>query len=146
MDIDIESWASGMRPAIRGLVENLGGDVVAFDSDPLTAVEVLDDFVARLPLDEMETEDWIGLHTDLTAFVSVVLMDKLGGILRAREDASLPAGWEPVIEVMGPDRQVRQVAPVTIVRQNLHPVPQRIPRLIETALGYATGRISKGLL
>ncbi|EPH40157.1 hypothetical protein ABT390_37370 [Streptomyces aurantiacus] len=139
--IDIDDFMSGCRPAIRGLVEQVGGAEAAleFDADPLSAVGVLDSYVQRLPLGEFEVEDWITLHADLSAFVTVVLLDTYGGTCRARLDDALPTGWELVVDVVGPDTQHRVIAPMSFVYEYLVPVPQRIPRLIEAVGRQATG-------
>ncbi|MDI3405622.1 hypothetical protein [Streptomyces cavernicola] len=133
--IDIDEFTRDCRPSIRGLVEHLGGEeaAVAFDADPRSAVGVLDDYVLRLPLAEFETEDWVGLHTDLTAFVTVVLLETYGGTCRIRPDDALPSGGELVIDVVGPgpDAEPRTISPISLVYEYLVPVPQRIPRLLE---------------
>lgn len=139
--IDIDEFMSGCRPAVRGLVEQLGGVEAAleFDADPLSAVGVLDGYVQRLPLDEFEAEDWITLHTDLSAFVTVVLLETYGGTYRARLDDALPTGWELVVDVVGPHAQHRVIAPMSFVYEYLVPVPRRIPRLMDAVAHQATG-------
>ncbi|MGP3777133.1 hypothetical protein ACTWJ8_40495 (plasmid) [Streptomyces sp. SDT5-1] len=139
--IDIDAFLSGCLPAVRSWVEQLGGDraALAFDADPLTAVDLLDRDVQRMPFNEFETDDWIALHTDLTALVLVVLMQTYGGRCRARMDESLPTGWEPVVDVVGPDVEPRVIAPMTLVHEHLVPVPQRLPRLMEAVARQATG-------
>ncbi|MYW05441.1 hypothetical protein [Streptomyces sp. SID3343] len=106
---------------------------------PLSAVGVLDDYVQRLPLDEFEAEDRITLRSDLSAFVTVVLLETYGGTYRARLDDALPTGWEPVIDVVGPDARHRVIAPGPLVHEYLVPVPQRILRLMEAVGHQATG-------
>ncbi|MGW8375196.1 hypothetical protein [Streptomyces sp. ODS28] len=139
--IDIDEFMAGCRPSIRALVEQFGGGeaALAFDADPLSAVGVLDDYVQRLPVGEFEVEDWITLHSDLLAFVMVVLQETYGGICRARLDGSLPTGWEPVVDVVGPDASHRVIAPTPLVREHLVPVPQRVPRLVEAVARRAAG-------
>jgi hypothetical protein len=139
--IDIDEFMSGCRPAVRGLVEQFGGGEAAlqFDNDPLSAVGVLDGYVQRLPLDEFEAQDWITLHTDLSAFVTVVLLQTYGGACRARLDDALPTGWELVVDVVGSDAQQRVIAPMSLVYEYLVPVPQRIPRLMEAVADQVTG-------
>lgn len=73
MNPDLDDWARGLHDAVRDTIEAIGGDVAAFDHDPLTAESVLDDFVSRLPWREFETDDWIWLHTQLVAYVGEVL-------------------------------------------------------------------------
>ncbi|MGW0794752.1 hypothetical protein [Streptomyces sp. NPDC002692] len=73
MTPDLDDRARGLHGAIRDTIEAIGGDVAAFDHDPLTAESVLDDFVSRLPRREFETDDWIWLHTQLVASVGEVL-------------------------------------------------------------------------
>ncbi|MGY0489420.1 hypothetical protein [Streptomyces sp. WG-D5] len=130
--IDIDEFLSGCRPAVRAWVEQLGGtsSALAFDADPLTAVDLLDRDVQRMPVHEFEVDDWIALHTNLTAFVLVVLSQTYGGTCRARMDDALPTGWEPVVDVVGPDTAPRVIAPMTVVHEHLVPVPQRLPRLM----------------
>ncbi|WP_406314011.1 hypothetical protein [Streptomyces sp. NBC_00118] len=139
--IDIDEFMSGCRPAVRGLVGQFGGAEAAleFDTDPLSAVGVLDGYVQRLPLDEFEAEDWIALHTDLSAFVTVVLLETYGGACRARLDDALPTGWELVVDVVGSDARHRVIAPMSLVYEYLVPVPQRIPRLMEAVAHQVTG-------
>ncbi|MFI6689842.1 hypothetical protein [Streptomyces sp. NPDC050485] len=140
--VDINEFMSGCWPAVRDLVEHLAGEqaAAAFDVDPLSAVEVLDDYVQRLPLDAFEAEDWITLHADLTAFVTVVLMEAYGGTCRARSDEALPTGWELVVDVVSPDGEHRTIAPMGLVYDHLVPVPQRIPRLLEAVAHRAAGQ------
>jgi len=137
MDIDIEEWASGARPAIRDMVDSLGGDVEAFDADPLSAVALLDNLISRMPWRDFEEDDWVWIHSQLSAFVAEVLIHHYGGIWKAAPDTSAPQGWMPVIEVCGRDGLPRQVAPMMLVYQELQPVPQRIPRLVERAAALA---------
>ncbi|MDG4865232.1 hypothetical protein P8605_44510 [Streptomyces sp. T-3] len=66
-----------------------------------------------------------------------MLIHHHGGGWKATEDSSAPTGWIPVIEVCGTDHQLHQVQPVQLVHEHLHPVPQRIPRLIEQAVALA---------
>ncbi|MFI6688349.1 hypothetical protein [Streptomyces sp. NPDC050485] len=140
--IDIDEFMSGCRPAVRGLVEHVAGEqaAAAFDVDPLNSIEVLDDYVRRLPLDAFEAEDWITLHADLTAFVIVVLMEAYGGTCRARSDETLPTGWELVVDIIGLDGEHRTIAPMGLVYEHLVPVPQRIPRLLEAVAHQATSK------
>lgn len=137
MDFDIEEWANGARPAIRGMIGSLGGDVEAFDSDPLSAVALLDDFILRMPWEEFEDDDWVWIHTQLAAFVAECLIHHYGGVWKAVPDPSTPQGWTPVIEVRGNDGLLRHVAPMALVHQELHPVPQRLPHLVERATNLA---------
>ncbi|MEU6393615.1 hypothetical protein [Streptomyces sp. NPDC046939] len=139
--IDLDEFMSGYRPAVRGLVRQLGGEAaaLAFDADPLSAVSILDAYVQRLPFAEFDAEDWTALHTDLSAFVTVVLLETYEGAYRARQDESLPMGWELVVEVVGPDGQQRVIAPMSLVYEYLVPVPQRIPHLMQ-AVAHHTGR------
>jgi hypothetical protein len=141
VDVDIEEWARGARPAIRDMIDGLGGDVEAFDRDPLTAVPLLDDFVLRIPWREFEEDDWVRLSAQLTAFIAEVLVQRYGGVWKAVSDTSAPRGWMPVIEVLGSDQIPRQVAPTALVHEELHPVPQRIPRLVERAVTLAGHRL-----
>lgn len=96
----------------------------------------------RLPIRELETDDWITLHSDLTAFLMVVLQEIYSATCRARLDGTLPTGWELVIDVVGEDGQQRTIAPWPLVLEHLRPVPQRIPRLLEAverAAGHGAG-------
>lgn len=119
------------------MIDALGGDVGAFDRDPLTAVSLLDDFVARSPWQEFEEDDWIWLHTQLTAFVAEVLVRVYGGAWKAVVNPAAPRGWTPVVEVLGADGHLRQVDVMSLVYEELHPVPQRIPRLVQRAAELA---------
>jgi hypothetical protein len=101
---------------------------------------VLDDYVQALPLADFEARDWVALHTDLSAFVTVALLDTYGGVCRARLDDALPAGWEVVVDVVGSNAQHRVIAPMSLVYKYLVPVPQRIPRLMEAVDHQAAGR------
>ncbi|MEV3993594.1 hypothetical protein AB0J57_32320 [Streptomyces sp. NPDC049837] len=135
--MDVDGFARGAGPAIRDMIAALGGDLQVFDRDPLTAVPLLDDFVLRSPWAQFEEDDWVWLHTQLTAFVAEVLVRVYGGVWKARTDPGAPLGWVPVIEVLGADGLPRQVPVMAVVYEELHPVPQRIPRLIERAVGLA---------
>ncbi|WP_199546333.1 hypothetical protein [Streptomyces sp. N35] len=142
--IDIDEFTRGARPAIRSLIEVYAGGeaAAAFDVDPRSAVDALDEYVMRLPIRELETDDWITLHSDLIAFVTVVLQEIYGATCRARLDDALPTGWEFVIDVVGEDGQQRTIVPWTLVLEHLRPVPQRIPRLLEAverAAGHGAG-------
>ncbi|MFD4567434.1 hypothetical protein ACFWOX_24015 [Streptomyces sp. NPDC058467] len=90
MDIDIEEWASGARPAIRDMIDSLGGDVEAFDADPLSAVAVLDDLINRMPWRQFEENNWVWIHSELSAFIAEVLIHHYGGVWKAVPDASAP--------------------------------------------------------
>lgn len=127
---DLAEWAEGGRVAIRGMVESLDGDLAAFDRDPLTFEPVLDDFVMRLPLDELEEDDWVWLHTQLAAYLAEVLITNRAGRW-AR------AGERYVVAVEGRDGTVRHVDPFQLVHEELRPVPQRLVRMLERALGEA---------
>ncbi|MFE7753972.1 hypothetical protein [Streptomyces sp. NPDC057429] len=133
VDVDLDAFLDGCRLSIRDLMEQFGGAdaAVAFDADSLSAVDIVDSYLLRLPIREFEAEDWIGLHTDVAAYVTVILLDMYGGTPRARPDAILPRGWEFVIDVRGADGHGRTVAPMSLVYDYLVPVPQRIPRLLE---------------
>ncbi|MFD4626117.1 hypothetical protein [Streptomyces sp. NPDC058475] len=93
MDIDIEEWASGARPAIRDMIDSLGGDVEAFDAGPLSAVAVLDDLINRMPWRQFEENNWVWIHSELSAFIAEVLIHHYGGVWKAVPDASAPQGW-----------------------------------------------------
>ncbi|MBC9715727.1 hypothetical protein H9Y04_24595 [Streptomyces sp. TRM66268-LWL] len=133
VDVDLDEFMRGCRPSVRDLVEQFGGAdaAVAFDADPLSAAEIVDDYLLRLPIREFETEDWVGLLTDVGAYLTVVLLDTYAGTPRARPDGAFPRGWEFVIDVRGADGQLRSVSPGALAHQYLVPIPQRIPRLLE---------------
>ncbi|MFD7341198.1 hypothetical protein ACFV98_35230 [Streptomyces violascens] len=135
--MSFEEWASGSRPAIRDMIGGLGGDLGAFDADPLSAVDVLDGFIARVPWAQFETDDWAWLHAQLVAYVAEALIHHHGGGWKAVPDASAPDGWRPVIEIPGAGGTVREVDVARLVHQELHPVPQRVPRLVERAVALA---------
>jgi hypothetical protein len=125
------------------MIDALGGDLEAFDRDPLSALLLVDDFVLSMPWQQFETDDWIWIHAQLVAYVAEVLIHHYGGTWKAIPAPSPPAGWIPVIEVLGKDRQPRHVAPVDLVHEELHRVPQRILRLIERAVALA-GHAGRG--
>ncbi|MFI9029925.1 hypothetical protein [Streptomyces sp. NPDC053560] len=135
MNVDIEEWARGARPALRALIEELGGDVAAFDADPRTAEPVLDRFLARLPWQEFEAEDWGWLASQLVAYLAEVLRHERGGTWQAVQDAAAPDGWRPVVAVG--EGAARHVDLSALVYQELHPVPQRLPRMVARALALA---------
>ncbi|MER6571678.1 hypothetical protein ABT288_37275 [Streptomyces sp. NPDC001093] len=137
MNIDIEEWAKQGRPAIRDMIDALGGDLAAFDHDPLSAMPLIDDFLLRTPWEQFELDDWVWLHAQLVAFVAEVLIHHYDGTWKAFPAPETPPGWRPVIELLGRDQQLRHVAVVDLVHEELHPVPQRIPRLIERATALA---------
>lgn len=137
MNPDLDDWARGLHDAIRDTIEAIGGDVAAFDHDPLTAEPFLDDFVSRLPWREFETDDWIWLHTQLVAYVGEVLIRTRDGQWARRTDPSAPPGHRCLKTIVGRDGSPRYVAPFELVHEHLSPVPQRIPRLIERALDAA---------
>lgn len=130
----LDHWAHGAHSAIRAMVESIGGNVAAFDRDPLTFQAPLDDFVARLPWRDFEQEDWIWLHSQLVAYAAEILIRTRGGRWMRVTDASASTGHRYLISLTGRDGSTRQVDLHTLVLDHLHPVPQRIPLLIERAL------------
>ncbi|ORT57135.1 hypothetical protein BKD26_26415 [Streptomyces sp. CB03238] len=116
------------------MINALGGDSEAFSRDPLSALPLLDDFVLRMPWQQFEEDDWVWIHAQLVAFVAEVLKHHYAGVWKALPAPATPTGWIPVIEVLGKDQQLRHVVPMSLVHDELHPVPQRVPRLIERAI------------
>jgi hypothetical protein len=137
MDIDMARWESQGRAAISDMIDALGGDLDAFHRDPLSAVPIMDRFVLRIPWQQFEEDDWLWIHTQLVAFIAEVLKHHYGGVWKRLPAPDTPPGWRPVMEVLGEDRQTRHVALMDLVLEELHPVPQRIPRLIERAVRLA---------
>ncbi|MBC6460576.1 hypothetical protein [Actinomadura sp. HBU206391] len=131
---ELDEWAQEAHEAIRDMVESLNGDLAAFDRDPMTFQHVLDEFVRTLPLGEMEKEDWVWLHTQLAAYLAEVLIRTRDGRWEALPDDRVSSGTRYVVTVTGRDGHVRQVDPFELVHENLLPVPQRIPRILERAL------------
>ncbi|MEU5885132.1 hypothetical protein [Spirillospora sp. NPDC047279] len=128
---ELGEWAAGGHEAIRSMVKSLNGDLSAFDHDPLTFQHLLDDFVRRLPLEELEDDDWVWVHTQLAAYLAEVLIRCRGGHWEKTPESTY------VVVVEGPDGRSRQVDPFKLVDGELRPIPQRVPRLIERALSAA---------
>ena len=124
------------RDALRLMVRSLGGDVRAFERDPMTFQETLDDFVSRIPPADMTEDERVWLHAQLANFLAEVLICRCGGRWEPAASRSAVGGY--VVAVPGRDGVVRRVDPFRVVDQELHPVPQRIPRMLERALQAAS--------
>ncbi|MEV8021819.1 hypothetical protein AB0O76_36940 [Streptomyces sp. NPDC086554] len=133
----LEEWALGAHNAIRAMVDSVGGDVAVFDHDPLTFQTTLDDFVTRLPFKEFEEDDWIWLHSQLVAYTADILIRNYGGRWARLTDASLTPSHRYLIAAVSQDGVPRHIDLHSLVFEHLHPVPQRIPRLIERVLDAA---------
>lgn len=135
----VNEFAASGRRAVQMLVEDLGADTAAFDRDPLTFQPALDAFVQGLPVGEMADDDWWWLHSVLAGYVAEVLVTNRNGTWTTLPDPTVPRGERYVVAVTGPDGQVRHVDTFDLVHEELRPVPQRIPRIVERALDAAGG-------
>jgi hypothetical protein len=96
MHIDMATWESQGRAAIRDMIDALGGDLDAFQHDPLSALPLMDDFVLRMPWQQFEEDDWVWIHAQLVAFVAEVLQHHHDGVWKRLPAPDTHSGWIPV--------------------------------------------------
>jgi hypothetical protein len=131
----LDEWVAEGRAALRSMVDDLGGDVAAFDREPRSFESTLDHFIGTLPPEELDEDAFGWLETMLVTYLAEVLIHGYGGTWEVVADAGSPSGIRHVVRVDNPGGF--RVDVFRLVHDNLRPVPQRIPWYLERALAAA---------
>ncbi|MFH8220263.1 hypothetical protein ACH4C2_13375 [Streptomyces sp. NPDC018057] len=130
---EVEAWTEGAHRNASGLASSLGVSPDRYAEDPLLAVPGLQSYVERLPLNEFEQSDWIGLHTDLTSFLGDLLVRRYPAHWVKAEDPNSPMGYRYMVEAKGLDGRSHRVEPYDVVMEEFHHLPIEIVRMIANA-------------
>ncbi|MEU1144127.1 hypothetical protein ACFYO9_14145 [Streptomyces sp. NPDC005863] len=126
-------WAEGAHRNACDFATMLGVAPERFEEDTLAILPRLENYVARLPLDEFEESDWITLHTDLTSVLGDFLVRRHGAKWIKVCDAGSPAGFRYFIEVRGFDGKLHRVEPYDVVMDEFHNMPIEVTRMLANA-------------
>lgn len=95
--LDVAEWAAACHGRVRDLLAGHGHAPGMLRTDPVAAVRVLDDSLAREIPALLDGEDWTRLHGLLTACVGEFLINAHGARWAWREDSASPAGGRWVV-------------------------------------------------
>ncbi|MEO3867242.1 hypothetical protein ABGB18_00270 [Nonomuraea sp. B12E4] len=104
-----KEFGDGGHQALRELVEQAGGDVDAFDVQPMTCQPIMDAVTDELRSDDLDDDDRIYLHSLLSAYLAEVLIRANGG----HWDVAFENGGIKHMVVVGD----RQVDPFSLVNE-----------------------------
>jgi hypothetical protein len=109
------------------------------ERDPLSVMPYLQTWIADMPLDQFETEDWATLHADIVSFLARVMRDKYGATWHVRESEQSPRGFRYVLRNIDA-RGTHDVDPFEVVAQEFQRRPIDVARMLastELTLGAA---------
>ncbi|MCW2914737.1 MAG: hypothetical protein JWN52_2805 [Actinomycetia bacterium] len=129
----LEEWAQGGRDAVFSMAEEFGASRETVEEDPLRLLPLWDDFVASLPLDEFDDDDWFWLQSQIAAYVAYVLVHVHGGRWEVAGDASAPQDFKYVVTVAGWDGAEHQVDVFDLAYEELGHRPPVVTRMLGNA-------------
>lgn len=129
---NLPGFTAEMRDNFESVVEVVGAPLDRVTADPPSIVGYLQLFVDRLPVDEMEQDDWVTLHTDLVSVVARLMQYYLGASWEVGADTK-PPGYR--YRLAATDRQglVHRVDPFEVVAVELQQRPIQVARMVASA-------------
>ncbi|MGV9354554.1 hypothetical protein [Streptomyces misionensis] len=142
----LQDWAESSHGYFIAFAEQLEVDRETLEENPSSFLPYLDDFVASLPFDDLEEDDWVWLTTGTAAFLGEVILHTG----RARWDLTKSRFGRdvPVLRVRGQDDQEHFVEPFEYASRELRqrpPVFTRALARMRAHAGLATGADEGGI-
>jgi hypothetical protein len=107
-------WTDRCRADLRELVDQLWGDVRAFDEDPRTCAPLLEEWLSDLPFGDIDTEDATALLAPVARYLAEVLIR----VHRGRWDVTFDGeDFTHIVVVDGNDGLGHQLDPFALVRE-----------------------------
>ena len=144
-----EAGRAGLAEFVQELEENfdsvadvVGAPLTQAHADPLSVLPYLQTYIAELPLDQFETQDWTTLHADLVSFLARVMRDRYGASWNVREAPNSPRGYRYVLRATDPQGVTHDVDPFEVVAQEFQRRPIEVPRMLAaTELSLGANRV-----
>ncbi len=129
---DLPNFIAEMRDNFESVAEVVGAPLDQVAADPPSIVGYLQLFVDRLPVDEMEQDDWVTLHTDLVSVVARLMQHYLGASWEVAADAK-PPGYRYRLAATDRNGLVHRVDPFEVVAVELQQRPIDVARIVASA-------------
>lgn len=129
---NLTGFTAEMRDNFESVAEVVGAPLDRAVVDPPVILGYLQLWVDRLPVDEMEQDDWVTLHTDLVSVVARLMQHYLGAAWEVAADTKAP-GYR--YRLTATDRQglVHRVDPFEVVAVELQQRPIEVARILASA-------------
>jgi hypothetical protein len=128
----LAEWAAESRENFDSVADVVGAPLAEAENDPLSVMPYLQIYIAEMPLDEFETDDWATLHADIVSFLTKVMIDQHGASWQVREAPNSPRGYRYVLRSTDAQGATHDVDPFEVVAQEFQRRPIEVARMLAT--------------